>query len=245
MGTRVALVTGGSNGIGRAVVNRLASLGHQVAFSWCNDEVGAKMAEAELGDQVHAYHCDLEDTKSVDAMVGAVEDDLGTIEILVNNAGITAIEVIPRITDEAWDHTLAVDLRGPFVVTRRALRKMRRKRWGRIVNVSSIGAFTGPGGQAHYAAAKAGLVGFSRSLAREVAHVGITSNVVCPGFTDTRMVEHELPIAKPETFADQVPVNRLGTVDEIAYVITSLVHEDASYITGAVIPVDGGLGMGL
>jgi len=245
MAGRIALVTGGSNGIGRATVERLVSLGHQVAFTWCSDEVAAKTVEAETDHRARPYHCDVADTSSVDAMVASVQDDLGTVEILVNNAGITTMEVVGRITDEQWDHTLAVDLRGAFAVTRRALRRMRRQKWGRIVNVSSIAAYVGAGGQTDYAAAKAGLVGFSRALAREIAHLGITCNVVCPGFTETRMLEHQLPVAKHDTFADRVPMQRIGRAEEVAYVIASLTHDDASYLTGAVVPVDGGLGMGL
>ncbi|MDQ3574694.1 MAG: 3-oxoacyl-ACP reductase FabG [Actinomycetota bacterium] len=238
---RVALVTGGSGGIGRATVAALAEGGHRVAVGYRRDRVGAEKAAAEI-DGV-AVEVDVSEPESVDAAFSLVEDGLGPVEVLVNNAGVNADGLILRMSDEQWRHVLATNLDGAFYVTRRASATMLRHRFGRIVNVGSVVGSTGAPGQANYAAAKAGLVGLTRSVARELASRGITCNLVAPGPITTAMTE-ALSEERLAELVGLVPLKRAGTAEEVAAVIAFLCSDAASYVTGAVVPVDGGASMG-
>ncbi len=245
-GGRVAFVTGGSRGIGRAVVLRLAAEGHRVAFCWSNDEEGAAgtaAAAEEAGGSALPVRADVADAAAVDAAFGAVEDALGPVEVLVNNAGITRDGLVARMSDTHWSEVLDVNLTGAFNTIRRAVPKMMRARHGRIVNVSSVVAHAGGAGQANYGAAKAGLIGLSRAVARELASRGITCNVISPGLVLTELTR-PLGDAWFESTTERIPLRRAGTPEECAAAVAFLCSDESGYVTGAVVPVDGGLGMG-
>jgi 3-oxoacyl-[acyl-carrier protein] reductase len=243
---RVAFVTGGSRGIGQATAVALAQHGHRVAVCYSQDESGAKetvRAVEAIGGTALALQAAVEDRDAVDRAFGEIEAAFGPVEILVNNAGITRDGLIVKMTDDNWGDVLDVNLTGAFHTVRRATRAMMRSRFGRIVNVSSVGAHIGGAGQANYAAAKAGLLGLTRSVARELGSRGITCNVVAPGPIVTGMTE-----AMGEEWLAGVgalsPLGRPGTAEECAAVIAFLCSDPAGYVTGALVPVDGGLGMG-
>jgi 3-oxoacyl-(acyl-carrier-protein) reductase len=241
---RVALVTGASRGIGRAIASELASAGHRVAC--CASSDAAKDAQAEIeanGGTALAVRADVGDADAVDAAFGEIEATWGPVEILVNNAGITADGLVARMSDEHWNDVLRTNLTGAFHTIRRATPKMMRGRWGRIVNVSSVSGQAGAPGQANYSAAKAGLLGLSRSIARELAPRSITCNVVAPGPIVTAMTD-AMPADWRAVMEATVPLGRLGSPEEVAAVVAFLCSEPAGYVTGALVPVDGGLGMG-
>jgi 3-oxoacyl-[acyl-carrier protein] reductase len=243
---RVALVTGASRGIGRATAVALAAAGMRVAVGYATDATAAQVtvdAVAAAGASGMPIAIHVENSEAVDAAFAAVEAELGPVEVLVNNAGVTADGLVMRMSDDAWQRVLAVDLTGAFHTIRRATPKMMRARFGRIVNVSSVVAHVGGAGQANYGAAKAGLVGLSRSVARELGGRGITCNVVAPGPIATEMTEAMGP-EWLETVGGLVPTGRAGTPEECAAAVAFLVSDDAGYVNGAVVPVDGGLGMG-
>lgn len=203
----------------------------------------AVTCRAEAPDGLFAVRCDVTSPDDVEAAFDAVEAEFGPVEILVSNAGVTADQLLLSMKEEAWERVIDANLSGAYRVARRATSKMIRARWGRMIFVSSVVAFSGLPGQTNYAASKAGLVGFARSLARELAGRGVTVNVVAPGFVDTDMTA-ALPEVRQDEILGQVPLRRMARPEEVAATIGFLASEDAAYITGAVIPVDGGLGMG-
>ena len=231
---RVVLITGGSRGIGLATAQRFAALGDKVAITY--------NTSAPTGDFL-AVQCDVTKQEDVDRTFTEVEEKLGPVEILVSNAGITRDGLLLRMKEQDFADVLDANLTGAFRVSKRATQTMLRARKGRIILVSSVVGLLGQAGQSNYAASKAGLVGFARSLARELGSRSITVNVVAPGPVDTDMTR-ALGEEKLQAFSALVPLGRIATTDEIAGVITFLASPDAAYITGAVIPVDGGLGMG-
>jgi 3-oxoacyl-[acyl-carrier protein] reductase len=243
---RVALVTGASRGIGRAAAVALAGAGHRVALCYRADSDGAAETTAavrEGGGEALAVQADVVDPAALDLAFKEVESTWGPVQVLVNNAGITRDGLLLRMGDDAWSDVIRTNLDGAFYAIRRAAPAMVRGRFGRIVNVGSVAGMLGSAGQANYAAAKAGLVGLTRSVARELASRNVTCNLVLPGPIDTAMIDALSP-ARREKLAGQIPLGRLGTPEEVAAVIAFLVSEPAGYITGALVPVDGGLGMG-
>lgn len=238
------MVTGASRGIGRAIALELARAGHRVACCSSSDGVKDTQAEIEAADGTAvAVRADVGDAAAVDAAFGEVEESLGPVEVLVNNAGVAADGLVARMTDEQWDDVLRTNLTGAFHTVRRATPKMMRGRWGRIVNVSSVSGQAGAPGQANYAAAKAGLLGLTRAVARELGSRGITCNAVAPGPIVTAMTD-AMPADWRGVMEATVPLGRLGRPEEVAAVVAFLCSEQAGYVTGALVPVDGGLGMG-
>lgn len=236
--SRVALVTGGNRGIGLATAKALAARGHRVAVTYRSEPP----ADAtNLG--LLCVRCDVTDAAQIDDAFAKIEAELGPVEIVVSNAGITRDQLVLRMKDDDFDDVIDANLTGGFRVARRAVKSMMKGRFGRIVFVSSIVGSAGQAGQANYAASKAGLVGLARSLAKEFASRNITVNVVAPGPVDTDMLDAVAP-ERRAAMAEAVPLGRLGRADEIAAVIAFIASDDAGYVTGAVIPVDGGLSMG-
>jgi 3-oxoacyl-[acyl-carrier protein] reductase len=241
-----ALVTGASRGIGRAIAVALGSAGHQVACGYSSDHAGADetcAAVRDAGGEALAVHIDVTDTGSVDTAFGEIEGAFGPVTVLVNNAGVTADGLIARMSDEHWSQVVQTNLTGAFHTIRRATPKLMRARWGRIVNVSSVSAHLGAPGQANYSAAKAGLVGLTRAVARELARRNVTCNIVAPGPIVTAMTEG-MPAEWHAVMQATVPLGRLGTPEEVGAVVGFLCSDAAAYVTGAIVPVDGGLGMG-
>ncbi len=240
---KVALVTGASRGIGRAVALELARAGAAVAVNYAASEAAAQEVVREiktLGVEALAVKFDVAEVEAVAQGIEEIEKALGPVDILVNNAGLTRDALLMRLKEEDWDRVLSVNLKGTFLVTKAVIPGMLKRRWGRIINISSVVAFSGNPGQTNYAASKAGLVGFSRSLALEVARRGVTVNVVAPGFIETDMTAALSEKAR-DALLSQVPMGRAGTPEEVAHAVAFLASEKASYITGAVLHVNGGL----
>lgn len=237
---QVALVTGGSRGIGKSICEQLARDGARVAVV-ARDAARAGEAAAALPGSGHkGYACDVADSGAVDALVKSVESDFGSLDIIVNNAGVTADNLLVRIDDAAWDKVIDTNLKGAFNVIRAATRGMMKRRKGRIINITSVVGLTGNKGQANYSASKAGLVGLTKAVAKELASRSILCNAVAPGFIETEMTAGLGEDAR-SALMQQIALGRLGTGDDIAGVVRFLAGPDASYITGQVIVVDGGM----
>ena len=243
MTSKVAVVTGGSRGIGRACAVALAEVGWTVAIGYRSNEQDAKEAVEALaaaGTPGMAVVLDVTDEASVTEAFRRVTDEVGNVTGLVNNAGFSKDGLLLRYPMETYQRTMDTNLRGAFLCSSGALRGMLREKWGRIVNVSSAVALHGNAGQTVYAATKAGLVGMTKSLAREVASKGVTVNAICPGLLDTEMTSHLDDTARA-FYIDQTPLLRPARLEEVSSVVRFLMSEEASYVNGAVLPVDGGL----
>ena len=240
---RVALVTGGSRGIGRAIVLQLAQQGFRIAVNYVsNEEAAAEVVHRvqSAGTEAVAVKGDVTKGEDVERIFAQTAEAFGSVEILVNNAGIIKDSLLMRMADEDWDNVINLDLRSVFLCTRAGIRTMVRGRWGRVINIGSVVGLRGNAGQSNYAAAKAGLVGFTQSVAKEVASRNVTVNCVAPGYVETDIVE-DLPKELKQHIMDRVPIGRFGRPEEIAGIVGFLASDAASYITGQAIAVDGGL----
>ena len=238
---KVALVTGASGGIGGAIARALHAQGATVVASGTRKEA-LQALTSDLGARAHAATCNLADPQSLDALVKTAEGAAGPVDILVNNAGITRDNLFMRMKDEEWDAVIAVNLTAAFKLSRAVLRGMMKKRWGRIISVTSVVGQTGNPGQGNYAAAKAGLVGMTKSLAAEIASRSITANCVAPGFIATAMTD-ALNEAQRTALLARIPAGRMGTVEDIAGAVVYLASEEAGYLTGQTLHVNGGMAM--
>ncbi|HEX5662691.1 MULTISPECIES: acetoacetyl-CoA reductase [unclassified Lysobacter] len=245
MTSRIALVTGGTGGIGTAIVKKLADQGHRVATNYRNEEKGRAWQGhmKEAGYDVAIAKGDVSTPEEAEAMVREVERQLGPVDILINNAGITRDSTFHKMTAQQWQEVINTNLNSVFNVTRPVIEGMRERKWGRIIQISSINGQKGQYGQANYAAAKAGMHGFTISLAQENAKFGITVNTVSPGYIGTDMVM-AVPEAVREKIVAQIPTGRLGTPEEIAYAVSFFIPDEASWITGANLSANGGQYMG-
>ncbi|MEM7621017.1 MAG: 3-oxoacyl-[acyl-carrier-protein] reductase [Pseudomonadota bacterium] len=236
-----ALVTGATGGIGAEIAKALHRQGAQVALSGTREEKLQTLAE-ELGERVHILPCNLKDRTAVSELAGRSDEALGQTDILINNAGVTRDNLFMRMTDEEWDDVIAVNLTATFTLTRGVLRGMMRRKYGRIVNIASISGVIGNPGQANYAATKAGMVGMTKSLAREVASRNITANCIAPGFIETPMTD-SLNDKQTEMIAKMIPTGTFGTPLDIACSALFLASQEANYITGQTLNVNGGMAM--
>lgn len=240
---RTALVTGASKGIGKAICIELARLGVNVAVNYNNSESeadGVVKAISEGGGNAVKVHADVSDLEQVNAMVNMVADTLGEVNILVNNAGIINDGLLMRMTDEAWHRVMGVNLNGTFYCTRAVLRNMVRQRWGRIINIGSVVGIRGNVGQTNYSSSKAAIIGFTKSLAKEVATRNITVNAVTPGYISTETVAG-LTQKQKDTIMTWIPQGKFGNTEDIANMVGYLASEKANYVTGQIISVDGGM----
>ncbi|MBA3559748.1 MAG: 3-oxoacyl-[acyl-carrier-protein] reductase [Gemmatimonadaceae bacterium] len=238
---RCALITGGTRGIGREIAATMASCGARVAVTG-RDQARADEAAAAIHETARGFAADVADSSAVARLVEDVGTAFGAVDILVNNAGITRDNLMLRIKDDDWDAVLDANLKGAFAATRAATRGMMKRRWGRIINITSVVGITGNKGQANYAASKAGLIGLTKSVAKELASRNVLCNAIAPGFIDTDMTA-DLSAEARQTLSAQIPLERLGTPADIAGVAAFLASEYAAYITGQVFVVDGGMVM--
>ena len=241
--SRVALVTGGSRGIGRAIAERLAADGHRVVVNFSSSPEAAASVVEEIrsaGGEAVAVAADVSDADAVANLMGRVGDEYGPVEILVNNAGVTRDGLLARMGSDDWDRVMEVNLRSVYLCTKAVLRGMLKNRWGRIISIGSVSGLAGNPGQANYAASKAAIVGFTKSIAKEVGSRGITANVVAPGFIESDMTA-ALGESALEAAIGATAIGRLGRPDDIAGAVGYLAGDEAGFVTGQVIVVDGGL----
>ena len=241
LGGKVAVVTGGSRGIGLAIAQALAGAGAKVAVL-ARDGARAQAAAGGLGGGAQGYACDVSDAAQAEATLGAVDKALGPVDILVNNAGIARDNLLFRIAEDDWDQVLDTNLKGAFLMTKLAARGMIKRRWGRVVNITSVVGLTGNKGQSNYAASKAGLIGFTKAVAKELASRNVLVNAVAPGYIDTEMTRGIAEEAK-QALQAAIPLGRLGQGADVAAAVLFLASDLASYITGQVLVVDGGMVM--
>ncbi|WP_010630985.1 3-oxoacyl-[acyl-carrier-protein] reductase [Sporolactobacillus vineae] len=242
---KAALVTGASRGIGKAIALAFAREGASVVVNYAGNKARAEETAAEireLGQEALVYQCDVTSEPDVQEMIKTVSKKFGHLDIVVNNAGITRDGLLMRIKEADWDAVLNTNLKGVFLVTKAALRPMMRQRSGKIINIASVVGILGNAGQANYSAAKAGVIGLTKTTAREVASRGITVNAVAPGFIITEMTA-ELPDQVKEQMKAQIPLQRLGTPEDVASVVRFLASDDSNYMTGQILSVDGGMAM--
>ncbi len=241
---RIALVTGASRGIGRAIATRLGSMGHLVVGTATSDEGAEAISRyfEEAGIRGRGMRLDVADDDSVAGVVKAIEEEYGPVTVLVNNAGITRDNLLMRMKPEEWASVIDTNLNSLYRVCKACVRGMMKARYGRIVNITSVVGVSGNAGQTNYAAAKAGMIGFTKSLAQEIGPRGITVNAVAPGFIDTDMTR-ELPEAQRKQLLGAIPLGRLGQPEEIAAAVAFLVSDDAGYVTGITLHVNGGMYM--
>ncbi len=244
---KVAIVTGSARGIGRAIALKLAEVGADIVL---NDIAAAADSLEEVAAEIRALNrqalavtADVSSKDDVNRMVEAAVNTFGHIDIMVNNAGVTRDQLLIRMTDEEWDTVLNIDLKSAFLCTRAVLRHMLRQRHGRIISIASVVGIIGNAGQANYASAKAGVIAFTRSVAKEVGSRGITANAVAPGFIETRMTE-QLDEKQRQALQQRIPLGSIGTPRDVAEAVAFLASEEAKYITGQVLSVDGGMALG-
>lgn len=239
---QIAIVTGASQGLGKAIALALGAAGAKVACIARNADKLAETVAAitTAGGQAEAMPCDAKDSAAVNALVDGIAEKWGKIDILVNNAGITRDTLLPVMSDDDWDDVIATNLRGCFLFARACSRHMMRARYGRIINMSSVSGIMGNAGQTNYSASKAGLIGFTRSLSRELAKRKVTTNAVCPGFIESDMTK-KLGDALKDVVKERVPAQRLGTPEDVAACVLFLASPAACYVTGQVLTVDGGM----
>ncbi|MDR9449851.1 MAG: 3-oxoacyl-[acyl-carrier-protein] reductase [Acidimicrobiia bacterium] len=244
--TKIALVTGGSGGIGRAIALELAGRGSRIAVNYYTGfaEAAAEVLEeiTSAGGEGITVEADVGDSEDVDRMFAAVTEQLGPVDILVNNAGITRDGLLLRMDTDDWDAVLNTNLRSVYLCSKAALRPMVKSRWGRIISLSSVAGISGNAGQANYAASKAGVVGFTKSVAKEVGSRGVTVNAIAPGFIDTAMTR-SLPDEVRKAAAGSIALGRFGHAGEVASAVGYLASDEAAYITGQVLVVDGGMAL--
>jgi len=242
---RVAIITGGSRGIGRTIAETLAKRGAKVALADCQFELAktaAREIAAETGQKIIAVEVDVSNFEQTQAIAKSITKELGQIDILVNNAGITRDDLLMRMKESDWDDVININLKGAWNCSKAVIRGMMKKRYGRIVNISSVSGQAGQAGQTNYSASKAGLIGFTKALAREVASRGVTVNGVAPGFIPTTLTV-DLPDELKNQIIATTPMGRMGKPEEVAAAVAFLASDEASYITGQIIGVDGGMVM--
>ena len=239
---KTALITGGSRGIGSAICKAL-SANHKVVIGYSNSKEEAKKLEESInsnGGNAMSVKIDVSDKNSINTAFEEIEESYGIVEVLVNNAGITRDNILPRMKDSEWDDVIQTNLTGSYLTTQRAIKKMMKNKWGRIIFISSVVGISGNQGQSNYAASKAGLIGFAKSVSKEMGARNITSNVIAPGYIETDMTSF-LSEENKENIIEQLSIKRIGKPEDISNVVSFLSSEESEYITGQVISVDGGL----